>query len=356
MRRRGCRGRVSDGGAIAISRAGLSRAGMVAHAHEILALLQRDTVVRVVVARSVDVIQPKGMPELMQDRALEIADTVPDAANAGLSGVPIEREVAVGEQPQSLRRRGERAEGRLPGLDDKVPLIRMPGRIDQPEGKAARDPGGRGGSLCTARLIPRPVRRELELAVPVAHDDADEIFAKSDPLRICPRVEMIASVVIVQDAITGAVGAHDIEVRGRFTPHELQTVLEHEIDGSIVHRHEERVTIPAIVNHMDLHGRVLIRLTGQHRRAGCSRQSVAVPYATPITRQSRLPVQRVLGRPGALSAVTVGYSTRWGDMTIIAAASATENTMHVAMTDNRMNRRRALQLAVGGVLAGASLP
>jgi hypothetical protein len=67
-----------------------------------------------------------------------------------------------------------------------------------------------------------------------------------------------------------------------------------------------------------------------------------------------------LGRPGALSAVTVGYSTRWGDMTIIAAASATENTMHVAMTDNRMNRRmnrrRALQLAVGGVLAGVSLP
>ena len=43
-------------------------------------------------------------------------------------------------------------------------------------------------------------------------------------------------------------------------------------------------------------------------------------------------------------------------MAIIAAASATENTMHVAMTDNRMNRRRALQLAVGGVLAGASLP
>jgi hypothetical protein len=59
-------------------------------------------------------------------------------------------------------------------------------------------------------------------------------------------------------------------------------------------------------------------------------------------------------------AVAVGYSTRWDDMTIIAAASATENTMHVAMTDNRMNRRmnrrRALQLTVVGVLAGASLP
>jgi hypothetical protein len=138
-------------------------------------------------------------------------------------------------------------------------VIGEPGRIHQPERKAARDPGGPGGRLCLARPIPGPVRRELELVVPVAHDNPDEIVAKSDPLGIPPRLEMERAVFIVQDAIAGAAGVPDVEMHGRFTAHELHTVLEHEIDGSSVHRHEERVTIPGIMNHPDLHGRVLIR-------------------------------------------------------------------------------------------------
>jgi hypothetical protein len=65
---------------------------------------------------------------------------------------------------------------------------------------------------------------------------------------------MKPAVLIMQDAIAGAVGAHDIKVRARLAPHELNTVLEHEIDGPSVHRHEERVTIPAIMNQSNLHG------------------------------------------------------------------------------------------------------
>ena len=75
----------------------LSCGDMVAQAHEIFTLLQRDTVVCVAVARPGDMLQPKSMPELMEDRVLQKADTVADAANAGRSGVPIVGEVAVGE-------------------------------------------------------------------------------------------------------------------------------------------------------------------------------------------------------------------------------------------------------------------
>ena len=43
---------------------------VVAQAHEIFTLLQRDTVVCVSVARPGDMLQPKSMPELVQDRVL----------------------------------------------------------------------------------------------------------------------------------------------------------------------------------------------------------------------------------------------------------------------------------------------
>ncbi len=126
------------------------------------------------------------MAELVQDRGLEKADAVPDTPQARPSGVPVEGEVAMGEHAKSVRRPGEGAEVRLPRLDDEVPLVRLSGRIDQPDGQAAGDPGRRGRADGVARLVPGPIRRELELAVPIARDDAHEIFAKGGPLAVRP--------------------------------------------------------------------------------------------------------------------------------------------------------------------------
>ena len=103
---------------------GHSRRRVVAHAHEFVALLQRDPVVRVGVAPAADVMQPERMAELVQDRGLQKADAVPDIPDAGLPGVPIKGEVAVGEEAKSPLGQGEGAEARLPRLDDEEALAR----------------------------------------------------------------------------------------------------------------------------------------------------------------------------------------------------------------------------------------
>ena len=107
------------------------------------------------------------------------AATSSSSTQAGLSSVPVEGEVAMGEHAKSVLRPGEGAEVRLPGLDDEVPLVRLSGRIDQPDGQAAGDPGRRGRADGVARLVPRAIRRELELAVPIARDDRTKLSRKA---------------------------------------------------------------------------------------------------------------------------------------------------------------------------------
>ena len=235
----------------------LSRGDVVAHAHEILTLLECGAVVGVTVSLSGDVLQAERMSELVQDRALKKADTVPDSANPGLPGNPVESEVAVGKQPKPPGRIGKGPKGGLAGLDDEVPLVGHHGRPQHPERQAARDFGRRCRSHGTTRQIPCAARGELELAVPVAHDDAHEIAAEGQPLGIRPRIELKSAVCVVENAIAGAVGARDIKVRRRFAPYKLDAVLEHEIRGSRIHWHEKRIAVPAVVNQSDFHGRVL---------------------------------------------------------------------------------------------------
>jgi len=88
----------------------------------------------------------------------------------------------------------------------------------------------------------------------------DEVIAKGDPFGVRPRVEMKLLGAIVQDAIAGSVGVRGPKLGDasrRLAPHELHTELEHEIDSSIIHRHEKRIAISAVMNHSNLHGRVL---------------------------------------------------------------------------------------------------
>jgi hypothetical protein len=145
-----------------------------------------------------------------------------------------------------------------------------------------------------ARLVPCPTRRELELAVPIAHEDPHEVVAKGDPLGVRPGVEIKPVGAVVQDAVAGRVGADRSELidpRGRLAAHELDTVLEHQIDGSIVHRHQERIAIPAVVNHADFHGRAprSSDVPSLSRRILATKRGGSIRAL--ITRQSRLPVQ-----------------------------------------------------------------
>lgn len=202
---------------------------------------------------------------IMQDRALEKLDVMQGAANRGQPDLSSGGEVAVGEQPQSSLRVGEGTEVRLSRLDDEEPLMRPYGRIDQREGETAGDPGRPGRALCTAPLIPWPVRREFELAIPVAHDDPDEILTKGQPFGILPPVEMELPGTIAQGAIACAEDArcHElVEVRRRFAPHKLDAVLQYEIEGPSASRCEERVTVQAAaVRRSDFHGRPQVRST-----------------------------------------------------------------------------------------------
>ena len=58
--------------------------------------------------------------------------------------------------------------------NERKVVSRLLGRAHQPERNAAGDFRHLGGHLWAARPIPWLVRRELELAVPITHDDSDE--------------------------------------------------------------------------------------------------------------------------------------------------------------------------------------
>ena len=86
------------------------------------------------------------------------------------------------------------------GLALAAQLVRARGRIHHFERQIARDGRGRW-PLRSWIWIPWPVRRELELLVPVARDDSREIRAESAPLGVCPGVEMKPVAAVVNDAV-----------------------------------------------------------------------------------------------------------------------------------------------------------
>jgi len=168
------------------------------------------------------------MPELVQDRALEKTYAVPDVrANAGPPRIPVVGKIPMREQSESVICRGERAEVRLLGLDNKVPVMGARGLIDQTEGKAAIDRRRLDRSSRTEWPMPGAVRRKLKLIVPVSRDYTGEIISKRGPLVVRPSVEMEPAEFVVQYAVAPAPRAQDIKVRSRFAPYEKETELKH---------------------------------------------------------------------------------------------------------------------------------
>jgi hypothetical protein len=130
---------------------GRSRGEPVAQTHDVLLLGQRGPVGPFAAAAAADVSQSQRMPEFVQDRALHEQDIVYRAVDWGQPDLSLHREVAVVEQPHSTLRIGEGTEVRLARLDDEEPLMRLCGRVDQPERERPQVILAASGAPCSPR-------------------------------------------------------------------------------------------------------------------------------------------------------------------------------------------------------------
>src|SRR5437764_15155173 len=102
--------------------------------------------------------------------------------------------------------------------------------------------------------MPRLVRRQLELTVPVVHYDARNIVAELVPFAVRPWVEMKRAKLVMHYSMPVAICARHVKDRGRFASDEIDSELQHEIHAlSCAERHQQRVTVSATMNHSDLH-------------------------------------------------------------------------------------------------------